>query len=88
MPKVILTLKKNSENGKQELLIDYESEGDALPFEHEEDHKDLVMKVLESNSLILSDIESILVNRRAVSLSDDSQKNTEVQSERKKIISR
>ena len=88
MPKVILTLKKNSENGKQELLIDYESEGDALPFEHEEDHKDLVMKVLESNSLNLSDIDSILVNRRAVSLSDDSQKNTEVQSERKKIISR
>lgn len=88
MSKIILTLKKNSQDGKQELLIDYESDGDALPFEHEEDHKDLVMKVLESNGLKLSDMDSILVNRQTVQISEDGEKEQEPQAERKTIIQR
>lgn len=88
MAKIILTLKKNSENGKQELLIDYESDGDALPFEHEEDHKDLVMKILESNGLKLSDMDSISVNRQAVTITQDEQKSKEPEAQRKTIIQR
>jgi hypothetical protein len=88
MSKIILTLKKNSEDGKQELLIDYESDGDALPFEHEEDHKDLVNKILESNGLNLSDMDTILVNRQAVQIKNDDKKVEEVAAERKTIIQR
>ncbi|PCJ17225.1 MAG: hypothetical protein COB02_14365 [Candidatus Cloacimonadota bacterium] len=88
MAKVILSLKKNSEDGKQELTIDYESDGDALPFEHEEDHKALVKKLLGANSLDLSEIDSIVVNRKAIALTDEGEKEREQQSERKKIIQR
>ena len=88
MAKVTLSLKKNVENGKQELVIDYESDGDALPFEHEEDHRDLVNKVLAASSLNLSDIETISVNRQAVVIKDEPDCNKEQQSERKKIIQR
>ncbi|MCO4781112.1 MAG: hypothetical protein KC646_02215 [Candidatus Cloacimonetes bacterium] len=88
MSKITLTLKKNTTNGKQELLIDYESDGDALPFEHEEDHKELVNKILESNGLNLSDIDGIQLNRQPVQIQSDDVKVEEAQAERKTIIQR
>lgn len=49
MPKATLTLVKN-EQGEQELRIDYESDAGALPFEHEDEHRDFKKKVLEGDN--------------------------------------
>ena len=57
-----LKLTKNEE-GKFDLHIDLLSDGDALPFEHEEDHRALVKKVLEGSGLEEGDVSSVEVSR-------------------------
>ena len=46
MSKLILRLVTDSKTGQQELSVDYESDGDRLPFEHEEEHRQWIQKVL------------------------------------------
>lgn len=46
MANLILKLKKNAETLEQELTVDYESDPDALPFEHEEEHRAIVRRLL------------------------------------------
>jgi hypothetical protein len=50
MANIVLKLKRNKDN-KQELEIEYESNGDAMAWEHEEDHKALVEKLIGKKSL-------------------------------------
>jgi len=45
------------------LSIDLVSDGDALPFEHEEHHQDIVKKVLESSGLNAGDLGDIVLRR-------------------------
>ena len=47
MAQLTLRLKRLS-SGEQELEIDYESSPDAMAFEHEEDHKAMIRKLLEN----------------------------------------
>ena len=61
MGQVILKLKKNKLTGKQDLDIDYLSDRDALPFEHEEDHREIVDKVLEKKASANLNIERATV---------------------------
>lgn len=68
MPKATLTLKKNDQ-GEQELMIDYESDAGALPFEHEDEHRDFKKKVLEG------DTDSVDEDRVPETVQRESQKN-------------
>ncbi len=47
MPDLILRLRVDPKTGKREVVIDYTSDSDALPIEHEEAHQELANKVLE-----------------------------------------
>ena len=47
MPDVILRLRVDPATGKRELVIDYTSDADALPFEHEDAHRQIANKVVE-----------------------------------------
>ena len=53
----------NPKTGKRDIYIDYESEDDALPFEHEEDHRDVVEKLLGQGILDPDDIGQVKVGR-------------------------
>lgn len=46
MPRLTLQLRVDPITRKREVLIGYESDSDALPMEHEEDHKALVQRVV------------------------------------------
>lgn len=46
MPEAVLSLKLNPNTGERTLVINYESDADALPFEHEDDHRAFVEKLL------------------------------------------
>ena len=46
MAELQLVLRYNPETNLRELLIHYESEADLLPFEHEEDHRAVIEKLL------------------------------------------
>ena len=75
MAELILKLRRNGETGKQDLYIDYESAGDSLPFEHEEEHRDLVKRVLGQLDVDALDLGDIYLERQAVDVhdSDDEQ---------------
>jgi hypothetical protein len=46
MPDLTLRLRVDPVTGKREVVIDYSSDSDALPFEHEEEHRQLAEKVI------------------------------------------
>ncbi|MFN3198305.1 MAG: hypothetical protein ACE366_07775 [Bradymonadia bacterium] len=46
MAEITLTLKRDPQTGRRELIVHYESEDDALPHEHERDHRDAVEALL------------------------------------------
>jgi hypothetical protein len=47
MPDVILRLRVDPATGKRELVIDYTSDADALPMEHEDAHRRLAERVVD-----------------------------------------
>jgi hypothetical protein len=47
MADVILRLRVDPATGKRELVIDYTSDADALPFEHEDAHRQLANQVVD-----------------------------------------
>lgn len=68
MAELILKLKRNEQTGKQDLYIDYESTGDTLPFEHEEEHRDLVKRVLEDLELSVDEVSNVYIERQPVEI--------------------
>ncbi len=46
MAEVTIRLRHNPETGERELVVAFESDSDALPFEHEQDHRGAVEALL------------------------------------------
>ena len=46
MPEAVLTLRLNPSTGERTLIINYESDSDAMPFEHEDEHRAFVEQLL------------------------------------------
>lgn len=63
MAEVTIRMVSNPSTGKRDIYIDYESEDDALPFEHENDHKDIVEQLLGQGVLDPNDVGQIKVGR-------------------------
>lgn len=47
MADLILRLRVDPVSGRREVVVDYTSDSDALPLEHEEEHRRLAGKVVE-----------------------------------------
>jgi hypothetical protein len=47
MAELVLRLRVDPATGRRELVIDYTSDADALPFEHEEAHRRLAERVVD-----------------------------------------
>jgi len=60
MADVTIRFRHNPSTGKRELVINYESDDDALPHEHERDHRALVEKVL---GRALTDEDNVVIER-------------------------
>lgn len=63
MASLILRLQIDPATGKKDILIKYESDADALPMEHEEEHRRLVDKLIEGGALKASEVGRIVVER-------------------------
>ena len=63
MAELTIRLVSNPQTGKRDIFIDYESEDDALPFEHESDHSDILEQLLGQGILDEDDVGSIKVGR-------------------------
>jgi hypothetical protein len=60
---LILRLQIDPATGKKDILIKYESDADALPMEHEEEHRRLVDKLIAGGALKASEVGRIVVER-------------------------
>ena len=82
MGQLILKLEIDPETGKKNLLVDYGSDVDALPMEHEEDHRQLVDRLIEGGALKAADLGRIIIRR------DGDEVVEEVDSERSPLDAR
>ena len=53
----------NLETGKKDILIDYESDEDSLPFEHEKKHREIVQHLLGKGILQPNEVGNVIVER-------------------------
>ncbi len=69
MAEVTIRFRHNPATGKRELIIGYESDSDALPHEHEKDHRALAEKLL--GVPLGPDVEGVHVERAATKSAPD-----------------
>jgi hypothetical protein len=60
---LILRLQVDPATGRKDVVIQYESDSDALPMEHEEEHRRLVDKLIAGGTLKASEVGRIIVQR-------------------------
>jgi hypothetical protein len=81
---MIIHLEVDPETGKKNVWIKYRSDSDALPMEHEEEHRRLVDQLLESGALNKAEIGEIIIERETGQViqesSDEDEANDEKQS--------
>ncbi len=68
MAEVTIRLRHNPKTGEREVIIHYESEGDALPHEHERDHRELAEELLGrplDEVLGAASVDRVIVRRNA-----------------------
>ncbi|NMO17223.1 hypothetical protein HPC49_13095 [Pyxidicoccus fallax] len=63
MASLILQLQVDPATGRKDILIKYESDADALPMEHEEEHRRLVDKLIAGGALKASEVGRVIVQR-------------------------
>jgi hypothetical protein len=65
MAEITIRLIYNTRTGKKDLFIDFESEPDALPIEHEQQHRAIVGQLLGKNVLREDELGEVVVRRVA-----------------------
>jgi hypothetical protein len=63
MPELTIRLRCDPETGKKDIIISLRSDEDALPHEHEQQHKALVEKLLEKGIIKATELGQIIVER-------------------------
>jgi hypothetical protein len=65
MAEVTIRLRHNPRTGERELVIHYESDSDALPHEHEKDHRALAEQILGKpiGELGVGQVDRVVVER-------------------------
>jgi hypothetical protein len=60
---VTIRLVIDKATGKKDVVISYATDSDALPFEHEDEHKHIVDRLIEGGALSAADLGTIVVER-------------------------
>jgi hypothetical protein len=63
MPQVTIRLRCDPVSGKKDIIISMRSDEDALPHEHEQQHRAIVEKLLEGGIVKASELGQIVVER-------------------------
>ena len=64
MAEMTIQLRIDPETGQKSLVIGYRSDADALPQEHEEDHRKLVDRLVEGGALAAAERGAIVLQRQ------------------------
>ena len=63
MAEMTIKLKCDPVTGKKDIIISLRSDEDALPHEHEQQHKQLVDQLIEGGMLQASEVGKVIVER-------------------------
>ena len=63
MAEMIIRLEVDPHTQKKNVIIRYRSDGDALPMEHEDEHRNLVDQLIEGGTLEAAEVGAIIVER-------------------------
>ena len=78
MAELTIRLRKDPETGKHDILIDLQSDADALPHEHEQMHREAVEKLLGKGA-----VGKVVIDRERESVSAAPQADAPPAQERK-----
>src|SRR5690606_12668489 len=63
MGEVVIRLVVNKATGKKDVIISYASDADALPVEHEDEHRRVVDRLLEGGALRAAELGDVVIER-------------------------
>lgn len=63
MPRLTIRLRCDPASGKKDIIVSYHSDADALPQEHEQQHRALVENLIDGGLLKASEVGRIVVER-------------------------
>ena len=63
LAEMTIKLVYNLNTGKQDVFVDFVSDVDALPIEHEQDHRKVIEKLLGQGILKADEVGDIKINR-------------------------
>lgn len=63
MAKLTIRLVRDPVSGKRNVVVGYDSDADALPVEHEEEHRRLVEKLVSGGLVSKAELGEIIVER-------------------------
>ncbi len=63
MPEMTIRLRIDPATGKKDIIVSLESDADALPHEHEQQHRALVEKLLQTGVVSEDELGRIVVER-------------------------
>lgn len=75
MAEINIRLIYNLNSGKKDIHIDYESDDDALPIEHEQHHRQIVESLLGQKIVTEDDLGELIINREQTSTPQAQQQN-------------
>jgi len=85
MAELTISLRRDPDTGKQDIHISLSSDGDALPHEHEQLHRELVEKLIGKGILNADDVGKVIVEREPAQKQPESPTSSGPQTERKAI---
>lgn len=85
MAELNIRLSIDPSTGKKNLIIEYESDSDMLPMEHEEEHRRLVNALIEGGVVSAKELGSVVVERKSSEAIAESQGQAEAEDERESV---
>lgn len=73
MPEMTIRLRVNPETGKKDIVIDLRSDDDALPHEHEQQHRRLVEKLISGGLVEQAEVGKVVIERESVDSASSTQ---------------
>ncbi len=65
MAEMTIRLETDPVTGKRDIIVSLESDEDLLPHEHEQQHRELVNKLIEGGLIAAGDVGKIVVERES-----------------------
>jgi hypothetical protein len=63
MAEMTIRLRNDPATGKKDIIVSLQSDADSLPHEHEQQHRNLVLKLIEKGLLTADELGQVVVER-------------------------